>query len=234
MNAKELLNKPVNPYIIMKKQLLTIILLLLTINLNVSAQSKQDSTAINMVSYEQSAYDTKGTIALKNNTPDDIHNISFVLEYLDMQGNPMDYETYSYNIEIAPGMTKKLDIPAYEYSRNYHYYKTKDNLGHPAFKLRYELKDYNSTSFQPINNNISDSNDYSNLSTRHTSTGSIVMLLIMFLLLGIYAGIYVLVAVMAKERNRNPVIWLLLSFIATPLLICFVLLAIGKEQNNEY
>ena len=71
-----------------------------------------------------------------------------------MKGNPMDYETFSYDINIAPGMTKKLDIPAYEHGRRYHYYKTKDEFGNPAFKLRYELKGYNSPEVEKSDNII--------------------------------------------------------------------------------
>lgn len=85
---------------------------------NINAAVAPESVAIDMVSYEQSWTDDKGTIALKNNTTEDIHNITFILEYLDMQGKPMDYETFSYDIDMAPGMTKKLDIPAYEQDKN--------------------------------------------------------------------------------------------------------------------
>lgn len=40
-------------------------------------------------------------------------------------------------------MTRKLDIPAYEHSRNYHYYKS-ENMpgGSPSFKIKFKLKDW--------------------------------------------------------------------------------------------
>lgn len=41
-----------------------------------------------------------------------------------------------------------------------------------------------------------------------------------------------MVAVMAQKRNRNVVIWILLSLIATPLLMIIILLAIG--ENKDY
>lgn len=107
----------------MKKLLIALIVSFLAFIQNVMAAETSATPAVEMVSYEQSWLDSEGTIALKNNTHEDIHNVSFVLEYLDMQNNPMDYETFSYNIDIAPGMTKKLDIPAYEHRRQYHYYK---------------------------------------------------------------------------------------------------------------
>lgn len=223
----------------MNKLKVTFFLVLVIAFQNVWATSSQDLPAINMVSYEQSWLDHKGTIALKNNTGEDIHSVTFMLEYLDMQGNPMDYETYSYNIEIAPGMTKKLDIPAYEHDRYYHYYKTKDEFGHPSFKLRYELKDFN-TLPQDSSENYVGSKVNDNYSTyKYDDEGSSwvdipIVLIAILIVLGVYVGIYVLVAVMAQRRNRNPVIWLLLSFIATPLLICIILLVIGDNHNNEY
>ena len=43
-----------------------------------------------------------------------------------------------------------------------------------------------------------------------------------------------LVAVMAQKRNRSVVVWVLLSLLATPLLMIVILLAIGKNENyNE-
>lgn len=215
----------------MKNVLIAIIVSFLALTQNIKAAVASESPAVDMVSYEQSWLDREGTIALKNNTSENIHNLTFVLEYLDMKGNPMDYETFSYNINIAPGMTKKLDIPAYEHSRRYHYYKTKDEFGNPAFKLRYELKGYNSPEIEESDNIIT--SDYSNR-TNNDAIFPIISLIAVVIFLGIYVGMYVLVAVMAQRRNRNPVVWLLLSFIATPLLICIILLAIGHNRTSEY
>lgn len=49
--------------------------------------------------------------------------------------------------------------------------------------------------------------------------------------IGIIIGLYVLVAKVAQEQNRNVVVWLLLSFFTSPLLIVLILLAIGKNEN---
>ena len=100
--------------------------------------------AVSMVSYEQGAFDNEGILALKNNTNETIQNISFTITYLDMKGTPLDYEDFFLNVDIEPGMTKKVNITAYEHARNYHYYQTPDKgSGHSAFKIRYKLKDYN-------------------------------------------------------------------------------------------
>lgn len=119
-------------------------LALLWLYLSISAfASGNTNTDITMVSYEQSWLDNNGTLALKNNTGEEVKNISFLITYLDMSGKELDYKEFFKNITIAPGMTKKLDIPAYESDRHYHYYKTKDNYGHPSFKIKFKLKGYN-------------------------------------------------------------------------------------------
>lgn len=50
--------------------------------------------------------------------------------------------------------------------------------------------------------------------------------------IGIIIGLYVLVAKVAQEQNRNVVVWLLLSFFTSPLLIILIPLAIGKNENH--
>ena len=195
---------------------------------SVFALSKDSANAVTMVAYEQSWIDYNGTIALKNNTSEDIHNVAFVIKYLNMNGEPMDYKEYFYDIHIAPGMTKKLDIPAYEHGRHYHYYKTKDNIDNPAFKIDYELKGYNVEKEQ-----VTELIDEDNGSSDLFPADSIFWILFILFFIGIYVGLYVLVAVLAKKRHRSEVIWLLLSFIATPVLIIIVLLCIGNDRNVE-
>lgn len=224
-----------NSKIIMKNYLTSIIITLLAFIPNVIFANTSSAQAVSMASYEQSWLDPRGTIALKNNTDEYIHNVSFELEYLDMQGSPMDYETFTRNIEIAPGKTKKLDIPAYEHRRSYNYYKSEGTYRGTPFKIKYKLAGYNAqapeeeeTNGTPLLLEDTDSNRGG-----FRGMGALIMLILLFFGFGIYAGMYVLVAVMAKKRNRNPVIWLLLSFIATPLLICLILLVIGADERDE-
>lgn len=215
---------------LIKTKRLCFSLILLLIYLPVLASNQ--SEPVSLASYEQRWLDSHATIALRNNTQDMIHNITFQLEYLDMNGNSLDYEIFNKKIEIAPGMTRKIDVPAYEHSRSYHYYKTPEALNHPLFKIKYHLNDYNthSSSLQPENQDGTSTSSF-----QRRSYGSGLMLLVICLIfLGVYVGIYVLVAVMAQRRNRNPVIWLLLSFIGTPILMCLILLVIGKNYSDEY
>lgn len=155
-----------------------------------------------------------------------------------MSGNELDYQEFTRRVSIASGMTKKLDIPAYEHSRNYHYYKTKDDYGHPAFKIKFQLKDYNveEEAVESIDDNTFSTYDYDR-SSGNEGLFMIAFIIGLLFVIGITVGLYVLVAVMAQKRNRSVVVWVLLSLLATPLLMIVILLAIGKNENyieNHY
>ena len=202
------------------------------------AANKDLEKDITMVSYEQSWLDSSGTLALKNNSSEEIKNVIFLITYLDMSGNELDYQEFTRRVSIASGMTKKLDIPAYEHSRNYHYYKTKDDYGHPAFKIKFQLKDYNveEEAVESIDDNTFSTYDYDR-SSGNEGLFMIAFIIGLLFVIGITVGLYVLVAVMAKKRNRSVVVWVLLSLLATPLLMIVILLAIGKNENyieNHY
>lgn len=207
------------------------------LSLTIFAADK-DSQAVNMVSYEQGWLDTEGTIALKNNTTTDIHNVKFIITYLNMSGEPLDYEEYFVNVDIAPGKTKKVDIPAYEHERDYSYYKSEARYGNPhKFKIKYELKDYNiQNSSKPINKS-DDLDEYDEdfdiIQQQQEDVGMYMLLAIIIglIVIGISVGLYVLVAVMAKKRNRNVVLWVLLSLIGTPLLMIIILACIGNADD---
>ena len=157
-----------------------------------------------------------------------------------MAGNELDYEEFTRRVSIVPGMTKKIDIPAYEHGRNYHYYKS-ENMpgGSPSFKIKFQLKDYNveeEVAEESIDDNPFSTYDYERSSG---NDGLYVIIAIVGLLffIGITIGLYVLVAVMAQKRNRSVVVWVLLSLLATPLLMIIILLVIGKNDNyieNHY
>lgn len=200
------------------------------------ALANNTADAITMVSYEQSWLDSRGTLALRNNTSEEIHNVLFQITYLDMSGHPLDYEEFTKSISIAPGMTRKVDIPAYEHNRNYHYYKTKDEFGHPAFKIKFTLKDYNSELQEADDADdygIYDNDDDSRYSSsKNDSLYMIIAIVAVLFVIGISVGLYVLVAVMAKNRNRSVILWVLLSIVASPLLIIIILLVVGDDNKR--
>lgn len=204
------------------------------------AVNKDLDKDITMVSYEQGWLDSEGTLALKNNSREEVKNVVFLITYLDMSGNELDYEEFSRRVSIAPGMTKKLDIPAYEHDRSYHYYKSENRpSGSPAFKVKFQLKDYNveeEVVEEPTDDNPFSTYDY-NRSSGNEGLYMIIAIVGLLFVIGITVGLYVLVAVMAQKRNRSVVVWVLLSLLATPLLMIIILLAIGKNENyieNHY
>lgn len=197
-----------------------------------SANAKNTVDAVSLESYEQGWLDSDGTLSLKNNTAEEIHNVVFVIKYLDINGKQLDYKEYKREVNIAPGLSKKVDIPAYEHERNYSYYKSEAELVNPhKFKIEYELKGYNIEDDEM--DSVAIDKDFGG--TLNYNMGAIaVLLFIVLFAIGITLGMYVLVAVMAQHRNRSAVIWLLLSFIATPLLIVVILLCIGTARSEEY
>lgn len=216
---------------------LSIALLVLLLVQSAFAANKDLEKDITMVSYEQSWLDRKGTLALKNNTNEEVKNLVFLITYLDMSGNELDYEEFSKRVSIAPRMTRKLDIPAYEHDRWYHYYKSEgtDIKANTSFKIKFQLKDYN---IEP--EALAETDEYSSFeydySHANSSAGGLYVIIgiigILFAI-GITIGLYVLVAVMAQKRNRNVVTWILLSLLATPLLMVIILLCIGKDESNR-
>lgn len=62
---------------------------------------------------------------------------------------------------------------------------------------------------------------------------TITILVILAVLAGIAVtiGLYVLVAVMAKDRHREVALWLLLSIVASPIIIIIILLCIGDDER---
>lgn len=198
-----------------------------------AAEKNGVADAVSMVSYEQSWSDSEGTLALKNNTDEEIHNLHFMIVYTDMSGTQLDYEEFWRSVNIAPGKTKKIDIPAYEHDRYYSYYKSEEALGASGkrFKIEFELKDYNFEE-EVMESVPSDNNGVSPFSHSSGKGAALIMLVILVFVALAWVGLYVCVAVMAKERNRSAAVWVLLSIIASPILMIIILFVIGK--GNRY
>lgn len=62
-----------------------------------------------------------------------------------------------------------------------------------------------------------------------------IVFLMFFILVGalITAGLYIVVIKLAEERKRDVAIWVLLSFVSSPLLIMIILLCIGEEEKKS-
>ena len=201
---------------ITKRFSITLICLLITAF--AFAGNKNLEKDVTMEFYEQSWLNFNATIALKNNTTEEIKNVVFVLTYLDMSGKELDYEEFHKRVNIEPGKTRKIDIQAYEHSRNYHYYKSKGSYSgdETAFKIKFKLKDYN----------VEDK-EYYYAAILYLILTSLPILITICIIIGLFA----IVAVMARKRRRSILLWLLISFIASPILAIIILLVIGESEN---
>lgn len=212
----------------MKTHLLSFILFILA-SLQLSAANENDP--VSMISYEQGWLDDNGTIALKNNTQEDVHNVSFIIRYYDMNGTELDYREFNETVEIAPGMTKKLDIAAYEHSREYSYYKSEGVPGNPhKFKIKYELQSYNVASLENVPAS-SDESDYGLSRTGEKRSDTLVGIFAILFALSIIIGIYYLIGSMAKSRNRSVVGYILIALVTTPIIAIILLLCLGNKKD---
>lgn len=193
--------------------------------------------AVSMVKYEQNWNDDHATISVRNNTQSDIKNLAFRITYQDMNGNSLDYKNFSQTIFIAPGMTKAIDISAFENSRYYSYYKSEPYPITPhRFKVKFELTGFNKMKKKAIDNQSIGEDSFYNPDGSPRCLSPYVLLipiLLIIVVLGVYVGLYIIVAVMAQKRNRSVVGWILLSLIATPLLMVILLLVLGKSENSD-
>ena len=62
-----------------------------------------------------------------------------------------------------------------------------------------------------------------------------IVFLMFFILVGalITAGLYIVVIKMAEDRHREVALWVLLSFVTSPLLMIIVLWCIGEEEQKS-
>ena len=69
-------------------------------------------------------------------------------------------------------------------------------------------------------------------STRGLAISFWIMLLALLVGFVIWIALYVVVAMMAKMRNRNVALWVLVSILSTPLLAVIILLCVGKSYDS--
>ena len=86
------------------------ITLLLALFVSFTAFAKDLSNDVIMVSYEQAWIDHEGTLALKNNTNEEIRNVVFLITYLDMSGKelgPRKLISLHMNIRVSITITSQ-------------------------------------------------------------------------------------------------------------------------------
>ena len=209
------------------KKLLTLLFLLCSMSVFADINNKD---AVTMENFEQRWLDHESTIALKNNTNETIHNVSYRITYLDMNGKELDYSDYTSTIDIEPGMVKKTDLPAYEHERFYQYYKNAEEYtNHPKFKVAFELKDYN------FEDDQQEDVEYGRGECLSPLAIIIPIILLAIFLFAIAIGLYVLAGIMAKRRHRSVALWVIISILTTPILAIIILLCVGdSDEYNHY
>ncbi len=182
-----------------------------------------DNNAVTMVSFEQLAHDYTATISLKNNTKEEIQDVTFQITYLDMEGKPLDYKGFYKKVDIAPGMTKKVDIDSYERDRSYEYHKSSNYSSNPQFEVSFDLKGYNTGR-----------REAKKLLGKNASIDGHATLdfFLLICLCGIWIGSYGLVAVVAHRRNLNAVAWFLIGLLLTPVIALMLILIVDKGHKN--
>lgn len=209
------------------KKLLTLLFLLCSMSVFADINNKD---AVTMENFEQRWLDHESTIALKNNTNETIHNVSYRITYLDMNGKALDYSDYTSTIDIEPGMVKKTDLPAYEHERFYQYYKNAEEYtNHPKFKVAFELKDYN------FEDDQQEDVEYGRGECLSPLAIIIPIILLAIFIFAIAIGLYVLAGIMAKRRHRSVALWVIISILTTPILAIIILLCVGdSDEYNHY
>lgn len=208
------------------KRLLTILFLICSISVFADVNNKD---AVTMENFEQRWLDHEATIALKNNTNEEIYNVAYRITYLDMNGKALDYEDFTSTIDIEPGMVKKTDIPAYEHERFYQYYKNAEKYDdHPKFKVAFELKDYN------FEDDQQEDVEYGRGECLSPLAIIIPIILLAIFLFAIAIGLYVLAGIMAKRRHRSVALWVIISLFTTPILAIIILLCVGDSDEGDY
>ena len=221
----------------MKKTLLIFVGLLLSVTS--FALGKDSADAVIMLDYEQAWNDDTGRLSLRNNTNEPIEDLSFQITYIDMQGRTIGTENFNKDIYISPGETKTVDIPAFNADEHYSYYKSvakKDSAN--IFIIRFDLTDYNeqgrlAAGGKSLQNNDTRSAVYHSDESLFKRLGPIAWLMLFVVLVGIELAFYIIVAIMAKQRNRNPIVWIVLSMFASPFLIAIILLIIGRAYTPD-
>lgn len=202
-----------------------------------------------MVSFEQRWVDTQSTISIKNNTGKTIRAVKFRIVYLDMSGSQLDYADFEQIDLLEPGMAKKLNMPAYEGGRDFSYYKSERSpIGGQVFKVQFkalgvvtdaslgqggkELTEASGNKAggtdavkqEPAQRAVQESPAWGCMA-RSGSTLWIVFVI------GVIVGLYEIVAVMARNRHRSELRWILVSLVATPLFAAFLLLMAGESRD---
>lgn len=224
----------------MKTKRLVTLAVTLLITLATMAQQ-----AVTMTGFEQSRSGLSSNVTLCNNTQQEIHKVSFRIIYYNTQGTQIDYKDYTENVNIDIGMSKAVEIEPFGVYGNYVYFdqKNKWDKDNIIFKVGFQLKSVNGVptndqtvqQLKPASENEeaeTDKEESSEAPLIPTLTMGMVMM-IGIILLALSSGWLVAVYLMARLYGQNPWLWVLVSFVLSPIL-AFLLILIFGHKNPRY